>query len=380
MKIREERPEDYKSILKLTYEAFLTLDYPSRRRLDEHFLLSLLQESEFVIPELSFVMEHNGEIVGHILYTKSEVLKADGTKIPTITFGPLSVQPKLHRQGIGSALVRHSMGKAHEAGYGAVLITGVPDYYPKLGFKRAREYGIMLPDGTSDDSFMAFELQPFYLSGGGTLGGLAPEFDQAENDEAGYQEFHRGFMSEFYPGELTLRTFFENDIALMDRWLEAGHVKPWYEDPEDWLYDLNNRQGEFSFIKHFIAEVEGVPIGFCQYYDMFYGQEHEDWIKINTPGIMCSIDYLIGEPDYLHKGLGQKMIARLLDILRDKGIKTVVVRPDSDNAKSNRALEANRFVWNGTNYILEFCDSSYELIFGKLTKKLQREITGEVKP
>lgn len=200
MNIREERPEGYNSILKLTYEAFLTLDYPGRRRIDEHFLVSLLRGSEFVIPELCFVMEHNGEIVGHILYTKSEVLKADGTKIPTITFGPLSVLPKYHRQGIGSALVRHSLEKAQEVGYGAVLITGVPDYYPKLGFKRAREYGLTLPDGTSPDAFMVYELKPNYLCDGGVCHFLAPEYERAENDDAGFASFHRSFMAEYYPG------------------------------------------------------------------------------------------------------------------------------------------------------------------------------------
>ena len=43
----------------------------------------------------------------------------------------------------------------------------------------------------------------------------------------------------------------------------------------------------------------------------------------------------------------------MLDILRNKGIKTVFVRPDRYNAKSNRALEENKFVWNGTDYMLE---------------------------
>jgi len=352
MRILEEHLKDCNSILRLTYEAFLTLDYPGRQRMDEHFLVSLLRGSKFVIPELCFVMERCGEMVGHILYTKSEILKADGTKAQTITFGPLSVLPMYHRQGIGSALVRHSLEKARELGYGAVLITGVPDYYPKLGFKRAREYGLTLPDGTSPDAFMAYELQPGYLSGGGVFGGLAPEYDKAENDDIGFAAFHRWFMSEYYPDELILRPLYDNDIVLLGGWLEASHVKPWYEHPEDWLHELNNRHGEFSFITHLIAEVEGVPIGFCQYYDMFYGQEHEDWLNINTPSVMFSIDYLIGESEYLHKGLGQKMIAQMLDMLRDKGIKTVVVRPDGDNAKSNRALEANRFVWNGTDYIL----------------------------
>ena len=50
MKIREEHPEDYNSILQLTYEAFLTLDYPGRQRVDEHYLVSLLQGSSFIIP------------------------------------------------------------------------------------------------------------------------------------------------------------------------------------------------------------------------------------------------------------------------------------------------------------------------------------------
>lgn len=167
MGIREEHPEDYNSILRLTHEVFLTLDYPGRQRMDEHFLVSLLRGSKFLIPELCFVMERGGEIAGHILYTKSEILKADGTKTQTITFGPLSVLPKYHRQGIGSALVRHSLEKARELGYGAVLITGVPNYYPKLGFKRAQEYRLTLSDGTSPDAFMAYELRPGYLSGGG---------------------------------------------------------------------------------------------------------------------------------------------------------------------------------------------------------------------
>ena len=52
--IRNERANDYDAILRLTYEAFLTLDYPGRRRVDEHFLIYLLKNSTHVIPELCF--------------------------------------------------------------------------------------------------------------------------------------------------------------------------------------------------------------------------------------------------------------------------------------------------------------------------------------
>ncbi len=210
MIIRPEHPEDYPAILRLTYEAFLTLDYPGRRRVDEHYLIYLLQSSPFVIPELCFVAEQDGEIVGHILFTKSEIRLPDGRAKDAITFGPLSILPERQRQGIGASLIAHSMEKARDLGFGAVLITGVPDYYPKLGFKRARDYGLTLPDGTAEDFFMAYELQPAYLAGGGTLHFLPPQFEQAEKDDVEFADFHEKFMSENYPARLPSKLFPSN--------------------------------------------------------------------------------------------------------------------------------------------------------------------------
>jgi predicted N-acetyltransferase YhbS len=353
MIIREERPEDYNSILRLTYQAFLTLDYPGRQRMDEHFLVALLQGSEFVIQRLCFVAECNGEIAGHILYTRSEVRRADGTKTAAITFGPLSVLPKYHRQGIGSALVRHSLEKAREMGHGAVLIVGVPEYYPKLGFKRAREYGLVLPDGTAPDAFMAYELTPGWLSGGGEFLLSAPEFALAEKDNAGYEQFHQGFMRQNYPGQLVLRPLWDADLSLLEKWLRMPHVAQWYAHPDDWLQEIRGRRGEFSFIKHFIAEVDGVALGFCQYYDCYFGQQHEDWYTADNPGVLFSIDYLIGEPKYLRKGYGREMVRLLGEMLADLGAKRVVIQPDKENTASRKVLEANGYIYNGEYYLKE---------------------------
>jgi len=196
--IRNERPGDYDEVLRLTYLAFLTLDYPGRGRVGEHYLIHLLKDSVHVIPELCFVAERSGEFVGHILYTKSKFKRLDGLEVDAVTFGPLSVLPKYHRQGIGKALVQLSLEKAREMGFGAVLIIGVPDYYPKLGFKRASEYGLTLADGSTIDAFMAYELVPGYLRDGGVFHCLAPEYAQSDNDDAGYEIFHRCFMAEHF--------------------------------------------------------------------------------------------------------------------------------------------------------------------------------------
>jgi predicted N-acetyltransferase YhbS len=89
-------------------------------------------------------------------------------------------------------------------GFGAVLITGIPDYYPKLGFKRASESGLALSGGLAEhtlmtDAFMTYELIPGYLNGGGVFHCWPAEYDQAENDDAGYELFHKQFMAKFFP-------------------------------------------------------------------------------------------------------------------------------------------------------------------------------------
>jgi hypothetical protein len=41
--------------------------------------------------------------------------------------------------------------------------------------------------------------------------------------------------------EMILRPFYDNDLVLVERWLEASHVKPWHEQPEDWLYEVSHK-------------------------------------------------------------------------------------------------------------------------------------------
>ena len=351
--IRNQRPGDYAHILRLTYEAFLTLDFPGRMRVDEHFLIHLMKNSSFVVPELCFVAEVENEIVGHIFYSKSQVKRPDGSLLDTLTFGPLSVAPGLQRRGVGAALVQHSLARARELGCGVVLITGVPEYYPKLGFKRAREYKLSFADGSAPDAFMAYELVPGYLEHGGIYCGWAPEIDLVERDDTGFEVFHERFAEEYFPGELMLRPFFDGDVPLMERWLRAGHVAPWYTQPDEWLREIRGRREEFAFIAHLIAEVDGKPVGFGQYYDCFDAREMEDWYSVSAANETFSIDYLVGEPEYLARGFGKAIIEKLLTALRDRGAKRVIVQPDEANEISRRALLSAGFAYHDGIFVLE---------------------------
>lgn len=166
--IRPETPADHRKVEELTRKAFADMDLPGREIFrepgeppcDEHLLVHRLRESPIFVPELDFVAERSGEIVGHILYTKCQVVDADGAKNELLVFGPLSVLPENQGQGIGADLVRHSLDAAADLGYKGVVIYGHPDYYARFGFVNAKRYGITTPQGDNPDYFMALELAP----------------------------------------------------------------------------------------------------------------------------------------------------------------------------------------------------------------------------
>ncbi|MDL2300179.1 N-acetyltransferase, partial [Clostridiaceae bacterium OttesenSCG-928-D20] len=178
--IRQETEKDYKAVEKVTFDAFETMDIPEHPYTDEHILARLLREDEDFVPELDLVAELEGEIVGNIMYSRCRVVRANGEKTLALVFGPLSVKPELHKKGIGRMLVERSLEIAREMGYGAVIITGHPDYYKRFGFVPAREFNLTMGDGTEIDAFMALELIEGYLGKEGGSWELCAAFQEFE--------------------------------------------------------------------------------------------------------------------------------------------------------------------------------------------------------
>jgi RimJ/RimL family protein N-acetyltransferase len=155
---------------------------------------------------------------------------------------------------------------------------------------------------------------------------------------------------------IALRPFEDADAALLQKWLYSPHVAKWYKYPGHWLREIRRRHGEFSFITHFIAVFDGVPIGFCQYYDTHFAQEHEVWNDepqiSQVKGEIYSIDYLIGEAAYLRKGYGKTIVGLLCEEVRGVGAKRIIADPEPGNAASSKTLEANGFTHDGSYYSL----------------------------
>jgi predicted N-acetyltransferase YhbS/uncharacterized protein YdhG (YjbR/CyaY superfamily) len=164
--LRAEKKSDWKAVEQVTYRAFR--DAPPTGADDdgmEALLAHKLRSCAAFVPELDYVAELNGSVIGNIMYTRSKVTGADGGEWDTLTFGPVSVLPKYQRDGVGSALIRETLEAARELGYRAVLIFGHERYYPRFGFKPASEFGITTADGKNFPAFMALPLYDSALDG-----------------------------------------------------------------------------------------------------------------------------------------------------------------------------------------------------------------------
>jgi predicted N-acetyltransferase YhbS len=158
--IRPERQEDHRKVEEVTREAFWNQYFPG---CDEHYLVHIIRDHEDFIPELDFVAELDGEVVGNIMYAKSYIENEKGEKVQTVTFGPVCILPEYQRKGIGSKLIRHTMEMAEEMGYPSVLIFGDPHNYCRHGFKNGIDYGVSAYGGIYPMGFLVKELKPGFF-------------------------------------------------------------------------------------------------------------------------------------------------------------------------------------------------------------------------
>ncbi len=144
--IRSEKENDYRTVEELIREAFWNLYIPG---CNEHYILHKLRKSGDFIPELEFVAEKEGQIVGQIVYSRGNIKYIQGVEKEVISFGPVSVLPAFQKQGIGSSMIIHTINLARDMGFPAICIYGDPRYYSRFGFRCAEKYEIK----TADDKF-----------------------------------------------------------------------------------------------------------------------------------------------------------------------------------------------------------------------------------
>ena len=162
--IRKETKADFFEVENLTREAFWNVYKPG---CEEHFVLHCYRKNPDFIPELSLVLELDKKIIGHVMYSRSHIDADDGTQIPVMTFGPISIHPDFKRKGFGKILLDCSMEKARNLGGKCLLICGNIGFYGKSGFAPAAEFGIRYADDPESGApyFLCKELETGFLHG-----------------------------------------------------------------------------------------------------------------------------------------------------------------------------------------------------------------------
>lgn len=160
--IRHETKDDYRNVENLTRESFWNVYRPGCM---EHYVLHCYRNDPAFVPELDFIMELDGKLIGQIIFVRSEIDCDDGHRLPIMTFGPIGIAPEYKRRGYGKRLLDYSMEKARKRGAGALAITGNILFYGKSGFVPAKTKNIRYADDPDADYFLIKELIPGFLNG-----------------------------------------------------------------------------------------------------------------------------------------------------------------------------------------------------------------------
>jgi putative acetyltransferase len=131
IEVREERLEDRADVRRVEEAAF--------GRPDEADIVDALRNDPAWA--LSLVAVVDGEIVGHLLFSRGD---------RAMTLGPLAVLPAHQRAGVGSALMREGLEQIDEP----VVLLGHHDYYARFGFRPAGPEGITNQWAIEDPAWM----------------------------------------------------------------------------------------------------------------------------------------------------------------------------------------------------------------------------------
>lgn len=183
--IRKELEGEYRQVEMLVREAFWNLYVPG---CDEHLLVHRLRTHADYLPEMSFVAEVEGEIVGMIAYTRSHLRDEQGVGLESLTFGPLCVHPKWQGKGIGPALVNHTRDLAVHKNENVIVILGHPRNYVKFGFKNCKDFNISDQAGNYPFGQLVLPLKPDVLAGKHWTLRLSSVFELSPDDVLAFDE------------------------------------------------------------------------------------------------------------------------------------------------------------------------------------------------
>ena len=153
LKIHAEADQDRDAIWHVNRAAF--------EAEDEANLVDALRDGGYI--EVSLVAEADGEIVGHILFSRITIV-TEAQTVDALSLAPMAILPSHQRQGIGSNLVEAGLEACRVQSRKIIVVLGHPEFYPRFGFSAELAQPLESPFGGSA-AWIAMELVPGALEG-----------------------------------------------------------------------------------------------------------------------------------------------------------------------------------------------------------------------
>ena len=134
-------------------------------------------------------------------------------------------------------------------------------------------------------------------------------------------------------GQLEFRPLSAADLPLIATWVARPHVAEWWDGPIALDHGL----------RHFIAVLEGQPIGYVQSYQAAACHGDGWWLEVTDPGVH-GIDQFLADAAKLGQGLGTQLVrAFVAGLFTDPGVTLVQADPSPENLRAIRCYEKAGF-------------------------------------
>lgn len=151
-------------------------------------------------------------------------------------------------------------------------------------------------------------------------------------------------------GKIIFRRIKESDLPLLHKWFNTPHVSKWWEIDGNHHPSLNEVKKHYSprvtgdeRVDVYLIIHDGTPIGMVQSYNL--DDEPAEKANFGLDRSCAGIDMLIGEPDYVHRGLGSGIIREFLKeiIFKEYDVDCCIVDPYVKNEIAIKAYKKAGF-------------------------------------
>ena len=147
----------------------------------------------------------------------------------------------------------------------------------------------------------------------------------------------------------------ESHFPLLLKWLEASHVKAWWDQDVKWTPELIREKYGYYVKGHkrlklnnqviknpthaFVVALDDTPIGYIQYYNKHDFPLEQGCAIAELPASCAGLDWYIGDIEFIGKGIGSKALSLFLEHYVFPYFDSVFVDPDTTNRAAIRVYE-----------------------------------------